>query len=249
MGRDALFQEEETLDALAAVRSDLVSANRILGREEILDAFGHVSARRPGEPDRFLLSRARSPELVEEGDLLEFGLDGEQVVDGPGSYVERYIHAAIYSARADVTWICHNHALSILPFSLSATSLRPVIHTAGFLAAGVPVWDIFDDFPDTSSLLVSSLDAGRSLAKCLRDAGAALLRGHGSVVVGRSAPELVRRCLVLDRNARVQQAAEHLGPYRHLQAPDGTPWQGDPDAMNPRDNRDWEYFQRRAGLR
>jgi ribulose-5-phosphate 4-epimerase/fuculose-1-phosphate aldolase len=237
------------LDALTAVRSDLVAANRILGREEILDAFGHVSARIPGEPEHFLLSRARSPELVEEGDLLEFGLDGEPVADGPRSYVERYIHAAIYAARDDVTWICHNHALSILPFSLSDTSLRPVIHTAGFLAAGVPVWDIFDDSADTSSLLVRSIDAGRSLAKCLGDASVALLRAHGSVVVGRSAPELVRRCTVLDRNARVQQAAERLGTYRPLQGPDGAPWQGDPDATNPRDNRDWEYFQKRAGLR
>ena len=55
---------------------DLVAANRILASEGIVDAFGHVSVRHPDHPGRFLLSRARSPELVERSDIMEFTLDG-----------------------------------------------------------------------------------------------------------------------------------------------------------------------------
>jgi len=38
---------------------------RELGHEGVLDAFGHVSARHPRDPGRYLLSRSRAPELVE----------------------------------------------------------------------------------------------------------------------------------------------------------------------------------------
>ena len=43
----------------------LVAANRILAREEIVDAFGHVSIRDPENPRRYVMARSRSPELVE----------------------------------------------------------------------------------------------------------------------------------------------------------------------------------------
>src|SRR5665213_1800222 len=52
-------------------RTDLIAANRILAHQGILDSLGHVSIRHPDDPTRFLLSRARSPGLVELSDLLE----------------------------------------------------------------------------------------------------------------------------------------------------------------------------------
>ena len=52
-------------------------ANRIIAHEGVLDGFGHVSVRHPDHPDRYLLSRSRSPELVEPADLLEFTLDSD----------------------------------------------------------------------------------------------------------------------------------------------------------------------------
>ena len=44
--------------------ADLVAANRILADQGILDAFGHVSIRHPGNPDRYLMSRWLAPALV-----------------------------------------------------------------------------------------------------------------------------------------------------------------------------------------
>jgi hypothetical protein len=38
---------------------DLVAANRILYRQGVVDGFGHVSARHPARPDRFLLCLPR----------------------------------------------------------------------------------------------------------------------------------------------------------------------------------------------
>ncbi len=57
---------------------DLVVANRILAREGIVDAYGHVSVRHPDKPEHFLLSRSRSPELVEIGIMEMLYIDPHQ---------------------------------------------------------------------------------------------------------------------------------------------------------------------------
>ena len=54
---------------------DLVAANRILAHQGVVDAFGHVSARDPGQPDRFLLARNMAPAQVTAADILRFALD------------------------------------------------------------------------------------------------------------------------------------------------------------------------------
>jgi HCOMODA/2-hydroxy-3-carboxy-muconic semialdehyde decarboxylase len=54
---------------------DLVTANRILAREDVVDAYGHVSIRHPDDPGRYWLSRSRAPELVETSDLMEYTLE------------------------------------------------------------------------------------------------------------------------------------------------------------------------------
>jgi len=45
----------------SAVIDDLVMGNRILYDQGVVDGYGHVSARDPRNPERFLMSRARAP--------------------------------------------------------------------------------------------------------------------------------------------------------------------------------------------
>jgi ribulose-5-phosphate 4-epimerase/fuculose-1-phosphate aldolase len=61
---------------LERLKEELVTANRILAREGVVDSFGHVSARHPDNPGRFLLARARAPDCIEESDIMEFTLEG-----------------------------------------------------------------------------------------------------------------------------------------------------------------------------
>src|SRR5919197_2896312 len=85
-----------------AVIDDLVMGNRILYDQGVVDGYGHVSARDPRNPERFLLSRARAPGLVQPSDIMEFGLDGEPIRhDGRPIYTERFIHSEIYRVRPD----------------------------------------------------------------------------------------------------------------------------------------------------
>ena len=46
------------LSASKALIDDLVAASRILAQHEVLDAYGHVSARSDKRPDRFIMPRA-----------------------------------------------------------------------------------------------------------------------------------------------------------------------------------------------
>src|SRR6516165_12214652 len=72
-------QETPVPDDLAEVRYQVALANRMLANEGVLHAFGHVSLRHPTDPGRYLLSRSRSPGVVEAADILEFTLDSEPV--------------------------------------------------------------------------------------------------------------------------------------------------------------------------
>ena len=80
--------------------TELVIANRILAKEDVVDAYGHVSVRNPEAPERFFLAHSKSPALVEPGDIVEHTLDGQSYKTEPRPlYLERFIHAAIYEAR------------------------------------------------------------------------------------------------------------------------------------------------------
>ena len=99
--------------------------NRILYDQGVVDGYGHVSARDPRNPERFLMSRARAPGLVEPSDIMEFGMDGEPIRDdGRPIYSERFIHSEIYLARPDVNGVVHSHSPTVVPFTVTNVPLQ-----------------------------------------------------------------------------------------------------------------------------
>src|SRR3954467_12198871 len=119
----------EWMTRLEAVIDELVTANRILAREGIVDSFGHPSIRHPERPDRFLISRARAPDLIETADIMEITLNGAVIgSDDRKPYLERFIHGAVYEARPEVKAVIHNHSPSVLPFGVTKKKLKPLHH-------------------------------------------------------------------------------------------------------------------------
>jgi ribulose-5-phosphate 4-epimerase/fuculose-1-phosphate aldolase len=122
-----------------------------------------------------------------------------------------------------------------------------VIHSGSFIGTEVPVWDIADNFGDTN-LLVTNMEQGRDLAKCLGGNNVALMRGHGFASAGRSLIEVVRMSVYLPRNARTLMRAKQLGGTIKYLA------QGEINARNrgysPYSTetwRAWEYWANKAG--
>jgi len=235
---------------LDVISKDLVIANRILAREDVVDAYGHVSMRNPDNPKSFFISRSLAPELIEKDDIVELGLDGEPLKNEKRSlYLERFIHAAIYEARPDINSVVHAHAEDTLPFGIAAaTKLKPVIHSGSFIGPNVPVWDIADKFGATN-VLVTNMAQGRDLAKCLGKNSVALMRGHGFASAARSLIEVVRLSVYLPRNARALMRAKMLGgKIKYLS-------KGEIDARNKGYSpystetwRAWEYWANKAGV-
>jgi HCOMODA/2-hydroxy-3-carboxy-muconic semialdehyde decarboxylase len=241
--------EEPTMNDLDFHIGQLVIANRILANEGVVDAYGHVSMRHPGHPERYLLACSRSPELVERTDIMEFTLDGNPISDDKRTlYLERFIHGAIYEARPDVGAVVHAHAEDVLPFTITTTPLRPVIHSGSFMGGHAPVWDIADTFGDRTNLLVTNVAQGRDLARCLGSHSVALMRGHGFAAAAPSLIEVVRLSVYVPRNARALMAAIRLGgEVKSLSQGEISARAAGYQPNSVETWRAWEYWAIRAG--
>ena len=198
--------------------ADLVTANRILARHGVLDAWGHVSIRHPGNPQRYLISRARAPALVTAADIMEFDLCSTPVdAQGRRMFLERVIHGEAYRARPDVNAVVHSHSPTVIPFSVTGEPLRAISHIASFLADGCPVFEI-RDAGLTQGLLVTNAVQASALAKTLGDRPVALMRGHGNVVVAPDVRRAVHRALYTELNAQqLAMALSFQRPIRYVE--------------------------------
>ena len=211
--------------------------------EGVLDGMGHVSVRHNARANRFLLARSMAPELVTASDILEYDLDGAAVdARDQTSYLERFIHSEIYRSRPDVNAVVHCHTPSLIPFADSDVPLRAMYHMAAFVAEGVPVFDI-RKAAGVTDLLVRDAALGRALAQSLGTKAAALMRGHGAVVVASSNPNVVGRSVYLDVNAKAQAQAIALGGrISYVEADEARLRMGDANEYA----RAWELWKRKA---
>ena len=210
------------LSASKALIDDLVAGSRILAEHQVLDAYGHISARSDRKPGRFIMSRSLAPALVTAADLMELDADSEPLPgDKRKGFLERYIHGEIYRARPEVMAVVHSHSPSVIPFGATKTKLRPIYHMGSFLWSGAPVFDI-RKVREENDLLIRDNPLGKALAGTLGSCNCVLMRGHGMTVIGDSVPEAVFRAIYTEMNARMQlQATQLEGPIEFLSDEEG----------------------------
>jgi ribulose-5-phosphate 4-epimerase/fuculose-1-phosphate aldolase len=200
-----------------ALKADLVRANHILARHNVLDAFGHVSARDSANRARYHLSISKAPALVAPDDITLYGLDSHAAGEpARPSYVERFIHGEIYKAREDVGAVVHCHSPELVSFAAIDVPLRPIYHMAAGIGCDCARFEIRDHEPDGGNMLVRSAALGAALAKSLGERQVSLMRGHGATIVAPTIRQAVFRAIFLQLNARIQIAASSLGSPRYL---------------------------------
>lgn len=153
-----------------ALRDDVATANRILERAGLSNAFGHASARIPGT-DTFLLPTRRSPGLAEAASLLVIDTEGRKLEGEGEPNSEFWIHARIYAARPDVGGVVHAHPPACVCLTQIGQPHRVVHNQGGIFADGVPEYSPIG--------LIRSRELGELLARTLGAGSAVMMRGHG----------------------------------------------------------------------
>jgi ribulose-5-phosphate 4-epimerase/fuculose-1-phosphate aldolase len=218
------------------LRKDVITACRILSHQNLVQGFGHVSAR-PAGSDLFLITPRISLALVTESELITMNSKGE-VVDGrhPAPF-EAWLHIAIMKAHPHVNAITRIHARTANMFSVTDRKLEPVHNHGSFFSGGVPVFKT----PD----LISTAKLGEEVAGAIGDRPALLLRGNGQVTVGRSVPEAVMMAIYLEEAAEILFGALQVGTPIPLTSDESATRRQ--EALPPVDmERAWNFFKRLA---
>jgi L-ribulose-5-phosphate 4-epimerase len=226
----------------------LTTGCRILAEQNIIDAYGHLSARVPGRDDLFIISRQMAPALVSPEDFLIMDYEGK-VVQGDGLPNQEWpIHACVLRSRPDVGAVLHSHSMWSRVWGLAPIPLRGVLTGQAYeWNDGLPVY--------RDSGLIFNVERGDRVVETLGSGSAMLLRGHGDVVVGRDIQSTVMRSVTLKENAETLHAAIALGEPAYWGKEEAQGWRmqaarepaGPGAVVVP--NRAWEYYEARVNGR
>lgn len=205
------------------VRPDLAAliarACRAMAFAGLFDMHGHISLR-DGEVVYVNDRRSSRATLRPDQVAVVRIADGAALHGEPPS--ETALHLACYRARADVGAAAHFHPLFATAFATAGRPLVCAYNAGAVFGDEVPV---FDD-PD----LVRRDDQGREVATVLGDRRAALLRGHGVIVVSEDVPSCVTASLFLEESAKRLAHTVALGEPKAFSADEigrvrGSIWQ------------------------
>jgi ribulose-5-phosphate 4-epimerase/fuculose-1-phosphate aldolase len=191
---------------------DLIArAVRICNAADVMDMNGHVSARDAADANvMWINSRKASRSTLTAADIVpvEIGT-GKRIGAGDEPPSEFHIHTEIYKRRPDVHAVVHSHPEHILALSIVGQPLRLVSCVNPFLPEeGAPTFD--------SAVLINTQARGSAVAEHIGQAGAIVLRQHGTVVVGDSVEQAVVRMITAELNAKLQAQTLQMGVPRYL---------------------------------
>jgi ribulose-5-phosphate 4-epimerase/fuculose-1-phosphate aldolase len=198
------LKEEKTVDAVESLKEKLVLACKVLQNQGVVDVYGHVSARLPGE--RILSTPHMPPGKVALRDLIILDMNGKKLEGFGEPNGETAMHTSIYRARPDVQCVLHFHPDEIVAVSIAGQGIKVVANCGVHFYRGTPIYD--------SPVLIRTEQLGDKVAVTLGDRNAVLLRGHGGTVVANDLDTLLRLGLDLVRTARIQIMAASLGPVK-----------------------------------
>jgi ribulose-5-phosphate 4-epimerase/fuculose-1-phosphate aldolase len=197
------------LDHFESLKEKMVLACKMLQKQGVVDVYGHLSARLPG--DRILSTPHVPPGKVALRDLIVIDMQGKKLEGFGEPNGETAMHTSIYKARPDVQCILHYHPDELVAVSVAGQGIKVVANCGVHFYRGTPIYD--------SPLLIRTDQLGDKVAESLGDRNAVLLRGHGGTVVANDLDTLMRLGIDLVRAARIQIMAASLGPVKtHTQA-------------------------------
>lgn len=218
----------------SGLREKLATCTRILSMQGLIGLFGHLSAYQP-ETGRILISPGKGSDKakVHSSDMAVIDLEGKVLEGGERVPLEWPIHTALHGARSDALAVAHLHSPYATLFAIAQCEYRPVTLQAALYGDGIPLY--------SEAHLITTPAQGRGLAGLIGGRRAALLRGHGIVVVGRDIEEMLYGALILEDDTRKAMEAKALGELRFFSVEECRSF-GSEASLERRARRAWTYF-------
>ena len=217
------------------LREQLATCTRIFAMQGMIGVFGHVSVYQPETKTVFITPGMGSDKgSLRPEDMVPTDLDGKPLAGKEGPPVEWPIHTAC-TVPAPTRWrspICTRRYATL--FAIAKREFRPVTLQGAIFSDGVPL------YPEAQ--LITNPERGNALLKVDRRKRAALLRGHGIVVVGQNLQEVLFSALVLEDDAKKTMQAAALGEVGTISRRNAAPSAPrSPSSGAPK--RAWNYFR------
>ena len=189
------------------LKKKLAMACRMLFVAELVDYSGHISVRIPGT-DRFLIhGHPVSRCEVTPDDIVTVDHDGKKIDGKWNPPSELPMHIRTYRARDDVQSVAHLHNRMVVVLSMADRQLAPASNPGALFGPGaIPVYQ--------DPALIHTDQQGDEVARTVGKGDAAILRGHGSIVVGQSIEWTFAACVDLEESAARLCLASTLGQVR-----------------------------------
>jgi ribulose-5-phosphate 4-epimerase/fuculose-1-phosphate aldolase len=192
-----------------AERRKLAIMCRILGMQNAIGVYGHVSLRVP-DSDIVLITPGAGTEktAVRTHQIFVFDVNGKMLFHPGGDRpmqipAEWRIHTQIHKDRPEVGCVAHLHAHASTLMGIAGRDIVGIYAQGSIIESPIPTYDnprmILDDA------------AAVALSKALGSSIACQMRGHGSVVVGDTTEAALAACIFIEENAQYQIEAAALG--------------------------------------
>jgi len=166
------------------LKQDLADAYKILAHLGLDDhTYTHLSVRAQDKNSFYIYPFGLRFEEVEADNLMKISLDGEVLLGEEYQYNRTgyVIHCNIYKVRPDINAIFHLHTPATVAVSSLKEGLMPINQWALHFYKRVA-------YHDYNSLALEK-EQGKTLANDLGEYLVMLLRGHGSIICGKTIQE------------------------------------------------------------
>lgn len=204
-----------TLQEINDLKEKIALSCRILGNRGVTrGSFGHVSARIPGEKDKFLI-KSKGPdetalEFATARDVIIIDEEGA-VVDAPQGLQapnETAMHLAVFRRRPEINSVIHAHPDWVVILTAVEKPLVPLY--AAYNPGGMRMCvDGVPTYP--RSVTITNDELGDDFMKTMGDKDVCMLRGHGITTAGRSVEQSTSNAFTLYELARMNYLAYAIG--------------------------------------
>jgi len=191
------------------LKNRLAESVRICVREELLENFGHVSARDPESKRIFVLRHLHERiDKVTAKDFIEVDESGRAAGGKVEPPKEVFLHTAIYRMRKDVNAVVYSHPLYSTILGVLGKEIVPLLANCTFIKSGIRLFEVprYIGTSEVADLMINELGSSVAL----------LLRGSGLVTVAENIQEATLLSILIERSAKIQYMASAIGVPRAI---------------------------------